>query len=71
MLKEPKCFTRNCKHFNGVIQPEGTELGETVACAAFPEGIPKEIAYGTNLHLDPYKGDSGIQYEQAKEGGSV
>lgn len=27
------------------------EVTETVACAAFPEGIPADIAYGVDLHL--------------------
>ena len=53
MLAEPKCWTRKCKHYIGVIQPDGTERTETNSCKAFPEGIPAEIAYGDNLHLKP------------------
>jgi hypothetical protein len=48
----------------GVVQPDGTEMTERWACAAFPEGIPDEIAYGDDLHEEPHAGDHGIQYEQ-------
>lgn len=51
-----------CKHF----QP--AEL----TCAAFPEGIPVEIATGKNFHTEPVEGDGGIQFEMmdfAVEGG--
>lgn len=45
-------------------QPDGTERTERVVCAAFPDRIPDEIAYGDKLHLQPYPGDRGIQYEK-------
>ena len=63
MMQEPKCFTRNCKHFIGV-KNDGDELSERVACKAFPDGIPDSIAYGTNKHDKPVKGDHGIRYEK-------
>jgi len=53
MLAEPTCYTRSCKHFLGVFQPDDTEMFETVYCEAFPEGILDDIAYGDNLHLVP------------------
>lgn len=53
MLAEPKCYTRKCKHFLGVYQPDDTERFEVVNCEAFPEGIPDNIAYGDNLHEIP------------------
>ena len=56
MLGIPKCFERNCKHFLGVRQPDGTEQTEFVYCLAFPDGIPKEIAYGENNHLEKFPG---------------
>lgn len=67
MLREPRCSTRSCRHFKGVAQPSETEVGERVVCAAFPEGIPDEIAYGDNPHTKPYPGDRGIQYEKSPE----
>lgn len=63
MLAEPRCSLRKCKHFIGVGQKDGTESTEVPICMAFPEGIPPEIAYGKNLHLKPFPGDNGIQYE--------
>lgn len=66
MLFEPKCRKRMCMHYLGTIQPDGTELSECIACEAFPEGIPREIAYGDNDHTKPFPGDNGIQYEKAK-----
>ena len=32
-------------------------------CAAFPNGIPSEIANGQLLHIKPYPGDNNIQFE--------
>lgn len=64
MLQEPKCWTRKCKHYLGVIQPDGTEMTETNYCKAFPESIPNEIAYGDNDHTKPFPGDNGIQFEE-------
>jgi len=55
MIAEPRCFTRKCKHYIGVIQPDGTELTEVNNCKAFLKGIPVEIAYGNNRHLKPLK----------------
>jgi hypothetical protein len=43
------------------------ELSQIVVCAAFPDGIPDEIAYGTVMHNEPYANDHGIQYEKAQE----
>ena len=51
MLAEPKCWTRKCKFYLGVIQPDGTEMTETNACKAYPDGIPFDIAYGDDEHL--------------------
>lgn len=64
-IAEPKCFTRRCKHFLGVIQPDGTELTETNNCEAFPSGIPYEIAYGKNKHTKALPGQGNdIVYEK-------
>jgi hypothetical protein len=49
----------------GVIRSEEGE--ERVTCAAFPKGIPDEIAYGDNPHTEPYPGDQGIQFEPSEE----
>ena len=50
MIEEPQCFKRDCKHYFGIIQSDGTELTEKPGCLAFPEGIPNDIAYGKELH---------------------
>jgi hypothetical protein len=62
MILEPNCNKRDCAHFIGVSQPDGTEMTECVICKAFPDGIPDEIAYGDNKHTAPYDGDHGIQF---------
>jgi len=65
MLETPKCWTRKCKHFLGVLQPDGTEENEWVYCKAFPEGIPEEIAYGDNPHAVTFPGQKNkIVYEK-------
>jgi hypothetical protein len=63
MIAEPNCYRRRCKHFIGV-KNDGDETTERVVCAAFPDGIPDEIAYGENDHTAPYPGDGGIQFEE-------
>ena len=64
-LAEPTCWTRKCKHFQGVGGPDDTEVGEYVYCKAFPDGIPGEIAYGNNKHEKPLPGQGNeIVYER-------
>ena len=58
MLLEPKCYTRGCKHYQGVIN-DGDETTERNACAAFPEGIPDSIAYGDDSHDKVLVGQAG------------
>ncbi len=53
MLDEPRCFSRQCRHFIGV-KNDGDEMTERVVCEAFPDRIPHEIAYGDNRHLTVY-----------------
>jgi hypothetical protein len=68
MIPEPNCDKRKCIHYLGVIQPDGTELTEKVACRAFPNGIPSEIAYGRNKHLTVHPDqDNDIVYEREED----
>jgi hypothetical protein len=65
MLNTPKCYTRKCKWFSGVKQPDGDELNEFNYCRAFPDGIPTSIAYGDDLHLVVIEGQEGdYTYEE-------
>lgn len=67
MLLEPNCWKRNCKHYLGVIQPDGTELTEVNYCKAFLNGIPDEITYGDDLHLVVYHYQkNNIVYEKGE-----
>ena len=64
MIYPPNCLKRKCIHFLGVIQPDGTELSETVNCRAFLQGIPGIIAYGKNEHTKPLPDqENDIVYE--------
>ena len=67
-LEEPRCFTRKCIHFIGVKNLiEGDAFSVANFCNAFPNGIPDEIAYGDNLHLEPLKGQGNdIVFEKEK-----
>jgi len=67
MLLEPNCNKRACKYYIGIIQSDGTELTETNSCEAFPDGIPDEISYGGNKHLEPLEDQKNdIVYEKEK-----
>jgi hypothetical protein len=69
MIQEPKCSIRKCVYFQGVSQPDGTEMSEVVVCQAFPDGIPDEIAYGGNLHTAPFPGQvNDIVFKESKDG---
>jgi len=65
MLMQPTCSKRQCKHFWGVLQDGEKEETERNHCAAFPNRIPDEIAYGSNKHAKPLP-DQGndIVYEK-------
>jgi len=66
-LAEPNCHRRRCKHYLGVGFPEGEdeERHERQTCRAFPQGIPDPIAYGGELHLEPWPGQGNdIVYER-------
>jgi len=66
MLLEPKCFTRQCRHFIGV-KNDGDETTERVYCEAFPDKIPSEIAYGNNPHTKVYPNqENTIVFEKEK-----
>jgi hypothetical protein len=67
MITIPQCRIRTCKYFIGVSHLDGTEITERVVCAAFPDGIPKDISYGENDHRKPFPGDHGIRYEPVSE----
>ena len=68
MLAISMCQIRKCKHYIGIIQPDGTELTEVNTCTAFPNGIPATIAYWSNRHFKPLE-DQGndIIFEKIKE----
>jgi len=51
-------FCNNCKFIKGVG-------GDVATCWAFPKGIPKKIAYGTNDHSKPLPDqDNEIVFEE-------
>lgn len=69
MIEEPRCSARRCKHFLGVKHDEpGPETNERPYCLAFPDGIPSEIAFGSNRHTKPLPGQGNdIVYERDDE----
>jgi hypothetical protein len=68
MILEPNCHKRQRVHFIGV-RNDGDETTERVVRKAFPDGVPRDIAYGDNPHTKPYRGDHGVRYEQARSEG--
>jgi hypothetical protein len=53
-IRLPMCAF--CRHFRADLRDRNT-------CDAFPNGIPREIAFGREDHVNPYSGDHGIQFE--------
>jgi hypothetical protein len=69
-IVKPQCWERECKYFLGIEQRDKKDpLSLFPIYHAFPDGdaIPMEISYGSNLHLEPYPWDHGIQYEPRGE----
>jgi len=65
MIKEPNCYKRKCRFYLGITQPDGSELTERPYCAAYPDGIPDDIAYGKDKHLKVRNDqDNDIVFEQ-------
>jgi hypothetical protein len=64
MFLAPNCYKRSCVHFLGVADPNAPDDDDRQRprCRAFPDGIPEEIAYGDNEHLEPVEGDHGITF---------
>ena len=58
MLVEPNCSLRHCVYFVGIEWLGNEEETEVNVCLAFPNGIPDEIAYGNNKHLEPLPGQT-------------
>lgn len=66
MIAPPKCWERKCIYYQGIDQPDGTEMSERPVCFAFPKGIPDEIAYGEDKH-NKIKEDQVGNYIYKKE----
>jgi hypothetical protein len=65
MMMEPNCSKRACKHFIGIGGKPGKEETQKLICKAFPNGIPVEISYGSNLHFEPTKSqENKIVFEE-------
>lgn len=68
VLPEPRCFQRGCVHYRGVVWLGKEERSEANFCNAFSAdvgGIPEDITYGDNLHLEPIEGqDNAIVFEK-------
>lgn len=58
MIRENICCY--CKHMRGSFRAKAT-------CAAFPKGVPPQIASGEVEHTIPIAGDHGIRFEPLPE----
>ncbi len=56
LLDMPRCFERGCKYYLGVKKSGKMPYNY---CKAFPDGIPHDIAYGSNTHSKVQQGQVG------------
>ncbi|MGZ4894544.1 MAG: hypothetical protein ACXVI1_09940 [Halobacteriota archaeon] len=61
----PTCL--GCKHLH--LFRERTFEPSEPTCAAFPDGIPREIRIGEFDHTEPHPEDAGVQFAPAHERG--
>ncbi len=65
MKEEPNCHKRMCMWYEGFVKDDDQRLP---VCAAYPEGIPVEIAYGNVQHMTVRDDqDNEITYEKAED----
>lgn len=72
MISEARCFGRSCRHLIGIEhlnkEDDSDEASQVWVCPAFPRGIPNDIAYQDNLHMEPdprqEDGTEAIVYER-------
>lgn len=66
LLLRCNCQERKCKHFIGELFDNQNDLMLDL-CNAFPSGIPDEIAYGDELHIQPLAGqENNIVFEEVE-----
>jgi hypothetical protein len=56
-------FDSQCDHCKHLLYPN--EVGWK--CAAFPDGIPRDIVENRHDHRTAYPGDQGLRWEPAEE----
>jgi len=66
----PHCYLRRCKHYLGIKRrDEDDESTERPVCSAFPAGIPDDISYGDDEHLEiDIRQENEAVYEMKKGG---
>lgn len=68
MIAPPNCHKRKCVYYKGIKWLEDEEDSEVPYCAAYSDGIPDDIAYGSDKHLEVRDDqDNEIVYEEFEE----
>lgn len=70
MIRRPNCHYRQCIHYQGIVRlVEDDEGTEVPVCKAFPDnGIPPDIAFGSDLHMEVHiLQDNTITYQRKKK----
>ena len=64
MTTSGRPFCWPCRHYRPSGEYRSPEVGMSIGvCAAYPQGIPAEIAVGLVDHREPHDGDNGVRFE--------
>ena len=67
MTTGPRSQCDTCTRYRSPFHPANTRELTSPFCAAFPDGIPKQVLYNGLDHRYPVDGDHGLRWESNGE----